>query len=86
MSRLGLDGHAAADLNPRRELAEPEAAPAALLHLAAALLTDPSLPRASERERCAERLRRLARVVAAAEAAEQAGLRRQADADARRQR
>jgi len=30
-------------------------------------LTDPSLPRSSERERVAERLRRLARALAAAE-------------------
>lgn len=65
-----LDRHAARDLNPPRKLAEREQSPVDLLLLAAALLTDPSLPRSSERERVAERLRRLARALAAAERAD----------------
>lgn len=66
MSRF--ETHAGRDLLPRhRQLADVPQSPVDLLLLAAALLTDPSLPRSSERQATADRLRRLVRQLSAVE-------------------
>jgi hypothetical protein len=67
-----FDSHAARDLNPRRRLADAEQSLTDLLRDAAALLTDPSLPRSSTRDRCAGKLRAMARQLTAAQRAEAA--------------
>jgi hypothetical protein len=69
-----LDRHAARDLNPRRQLADAEQGPADLLWIAAGLLENYGHA-SSEARATADKLRRLARALAAAQRAEQAGQR-----------